>query len=125
MIRSDGTSVGAGSGGEVAVDRGAGFVGYGALSQAIDEYFAGLELDRAGSPGTVHGYRADLQMLGSPGRVPPNLLPVRDATTILRCLPHHPDPLGRGGLRRRTTAACRSARTSAITHSAVGSRMNS
>src|SRR5256714_6595440 len=31
------------------------------LSQAIDEYLAWLELDRHASPGTVHGYRADLQ----------------------------------------------------------------
>src|SRR2546421_12543223 len=30
------------------------------LSQAIDEYLAWLELDRHASPGTVHGYRADL-----------------------------------------------------------------
>ncbi|HEX6404596.1 MAG TPA: tyrosine-type recombinase/integrase [Pseudonocardiaceae bacterium] len=31
------------------------------LSGAIDEYLAWLELDRHASPGTVHGYRADLQ----------------------------------------------------------------
>src|SRR5205085_6511835 len=31
------------------------------LSQALDEYLAWLELDRHASPGTVHGYRADLQ----------------------------------------------------------------
>jgi integrase/recombinase XerD len=31
------------------------------LTQAIDEYLAWLELDRHASPGTVHGYRADLR----------------------------------------------------------------
>jgi site-specific recombinase XerD len=31
------------------------------LSQAVDEYLDWLELDRHASPGTVHGYRADLQ----------------------------------------------------------------
>jgi len=31
------------------------------LSQAIGEYLAWLELDRHASPGTVHGYRRDLQ----------------------------------------------------------------
>ena len=31
------------------------------LTQALNEYLAWLELDRHASPGTVHGYRADLQ----------------------------------------------------------------
>lgn len=44
------------------------------LSCAIDEYLAWLELDRHASPGTVHGYRADLQrfsdFVGGDGGIP-------------------------------------------------------